>query len=121
MHSLCNHPIAVYIGDFNSKTLLDIVVTNYDDNNTGIFLGNGNGTFKNQTTYTTGVSSQPSSVVVRNFSRDGQLDIAVANAGANNVALLLGKGDGTFENQPIYPLAIGSPRSVAVADFNNDS
>ncbi|CAF1021768.1 unnamed protein product [Rotaria magnacalcarata] len=116
-----NHPIALYIGDFDNDTLLDIVVTNDDDNNTGIFLGNGNETFKNQTTYTTGVRSQPSSVVVRNFSRDGQLDIVIANAGATNVALLLRKGDGTLENQRIYPSTMGSPRSVAVADFDNDS
>ncbi len=45
-------------------------------------------------------------------------DLAVANAGSNNVSVLLGNGDGTFQAAVNYP--VGS-RSVAVGDFNADN
>lgn len=42
----------------------------------------------------------------------------VANFGANAVSILLGKGDGTFQNRMDYGAA--QPRSVAWGDFNHD-
>src|SRR5205823_28018 len=42
-----------------------------------------------------------------------------ANSGSNNVSVLLGNGDGTF--QPALAFAVGGgPRSFAVGDFNGD-
>jgi hypothetical protein len=65
------------------------------------------------------VGDGPSSVVVEDFNRDGRLDLAVANAGSNNVSVLLGNGDGTF--QPAVNFDVGDvPMSVAVGDFNLD-
>ena len=43
------------VGDFNNDTHLDIVVANYGDNNIGVLLGYGDGSFANQTTYSTGI------------------------------------------------------------------
>jgi FG-GAP-like repeat len=58
-------------------------------------------------------------VAVGDFNGDGKLDLAVANNGSNNVSVLLGNGDGTF--QPALNFTVGSnPSSVAVADFNGD-
>ena len=39
--------------------------------------------------------------------------------GSNNVSVLLGKGDGTFQTQKTYAVGDG-PNSVAVGDFNGD-
>ena len=33
------------------------------------------------------------------FTGDGRTDLAVANYGSNDVSVLLGNGDGTFQNQ----------------------
>ena len=38
---------------------------------------------------------------------------------SNNVSVLLGKGDGTFQTQKTYAVGNG-PNSVAVGDFNGD-
>ena len=63
--------------------------------------------------------SGPSSVVTPDFNGDGKLDLAVANSGSNNISILLGNGDGTF--QPALNQSAGSgPASMAVGDFNGD-
>ena len=90
--------------------------------NVGVLLGCGNGTFANQTTYSTGDGSNPRSVAVGDFNNDTRLDIVVANSGTNNVGILLGYGNGTFANQATFSTGDGSrPYSVAVIDFNNDN
>src|SRR6516225_6414802 len=61
----------------------------------------------------------PFSVAVGDFNGDGILDLAVANEGSNNVSVLLGNGDGTFQAAVNYTAA-NEPFSVAVGDFNGD-
>src|SRR5262249_45419153 len=61
----------------------------------------------------------PYSVAVGDFDRDGKPDLAVANSGSNDVSVLLGKGDGTFQTARNVP-AGSFPRSLAVGDFNGD-
>src|SRR5262245_49209151 len=69
----------------------------------------------------TNVGTRPESVVVADFNRDGAPDIAVANSGNNNVAVLFGDGLGHFMPGSRSPFAVGSfPSSVAVGDFNSD-
>ena len=61
----------------------------------------------------------PYSVAVGDFNGDGQPDLAVANYFSDNVSVLLGNGDGTF--QAAVNFAAGtSSCSVAVGDFNGD-
>src|SRR5581483_10570988 len=65
------------------------------------------------------VGSFPYSVAVGDFNGDGKPDLVTANNESNNVSVLLGNGDGTF--QPHQDYAVGSfPYSVAVGDFNGD-
>ena len=82
-----------------------------------ILLGNGDGTFQNQVTYTVG--SGPDAIVAGDFNGDGRTDLAVANSDDKNVSILLGKGDGTFQAQKTY--SAGSfPRALVTGDFNGD-
>jgi len=64
--------------------------------------------------------SGPDSVAVGDFNGDGKLDLAVANSGSNDVSVLLGNGDGTFQTALYSPLVGVNPVSVAVGDFNGD-
>jgi hypothetical protein len=114
------HPLdstSIAVGDFNQDGNKDLAVANYGDDNVSILLGNGDGTFRPQTTYSVG--SNPDSLAVGDFNNDGHQDLAVANYSDNTVSVLLGKGDGTFQAQSIS--AVGAePSSVVVGDFNGD-
>jgi len=66
-----------------------------------------------------GTGSQPTSVSVGDFNRDGTPDLAVANQYSHNVSILLGNGDGTFTLAGSYQ--VGSyPEFVTMGDFNSD-
>jgi DNA-binding CsgD family transcriptional regulator len=61
----------------------------------------------------------PNSVAVGDFNGDGKSDLAVVNANSNEVSIMLGNGDGTF--QPAASYGTGSPPvAIAVGDFNGD-
>src|SRR5262250_2101754 len=112
----------VAVGDFNGDGVQDLVVANYgdfDSGNVSVLLGNGDGTF--QTARSLGAGSNPSSIAVGDFNRDGIQDLAVANNGFgfNNVSVLLGNGDGTFQAAVNFG-AGNNPFYIAVGDFNGD-
>jgi hypothetical protein len=112
---------SVAIGDFNNDGCLDVAVANTWTNTVGILLGNGNGIFSNQTTYSTITRSLPFSIAVGDFDKDSRLDIVVANKGADNIGVFFGYGNGTFAKQVIFSTVRASqPTSVVVGDFNND-
>ncbi|CAF5195510.1 unnamed protein product, partial [Rotaria magnacalcarata] len=113
-------PQSVAVGDFNNDTRLDIVVANSNDNIVSVLLGYGNGSFQNQMTFSTG--HYPYSVAVGDFNNDIRLDIVVANYGSNDVSVLLRFIIIGFMNRITLTAGHGSrPRSVVIADFNNDS
>jgi hypothetical protein len=58
-------------------------------------------------------------VALGDVNQDGHLDVAVAGFTLNTVAVLLGRGDGSFETAVTYPVA-GRPAAVVLADFTGD-
>jgi hypothetical protein len=73
--------------------------------------------FQSPQNYATG--NKPVSIALGDFNGDGKPDLAVVNSLDNNVSVLLGNGDGTFQAGVTY--GVGSlPVSVAVGDFNQD-
>ncbi|CAF5107560.1 unnamed protein product [Rotaria sp. Silwood1] len=80
---------SVAVGDINNDTLEDVVIANYDNNNLGVFLGYGNGTFASIILFPLDYGSNPFSIVVGDFNNDRKLDIAVANSGTDSLNILL--------------------------------
>ncbi len=118
------NPSSIAVGDFNGDGHLDLVTANnngYNPNGNGntvsVLLGNGDGTFAPQVTYSVG--RRPNAIAVGDFNGDGHLDLAVANLDDTTVSVLMGNGDGTFAPQVTYPVG-NSPSSIAVGDFNGD-
>jgi hypothetical protein len=125
MYGTGSNPLGVAVGDFNGDGIPDLAIANLclsdpscqSASTVSILLGNGDGTFQPQQTYTVG--QDPSYVAVADFNGDGILDLAVTNTNSNTVSVLLGKGDGTFQPQVTYA-AGGAPTGIVVADFNGD-
>jgi hypothetical protein len=71
-----------------------------------------------------GAGDWPYSVAIGDLNGDEKPDLAVANAESkaniDNVSILLGNGDGTFQRAVNYGTG-GGPTSVAIGDFNGDA
>jgi hypothetical protein len=131
------NPLSVAVADLNGDGNPDLVVANVCADNTcttdgvvGVLLGNGDGTFQPVVTYSSG-GAYASTVVVADVNGDGKSDLIVANQVANSsgsgsnpedgmIAILLGNGDGTFQNAVLYDVGGYFGYSVAVADVNGD-
>jgi hypothetical protein len=103
-------PVSIDTGDFNGDGNADLVVAGQY-----ILLGKGDGTFTVSTTSTTPTGSI---VKVADFNGDGYPDLAVYS-GDSTFSILLGYGDGTFQNG-LSSSSIGASENFAVADFNGD-
>jgi len=114
-----SQPIELILGDLNDDNKLDLVVSGHTANELLIFLGNGSGAFIQTGTLLTGNNSLPSGIVLNYFNKDTHLDIAVGNAGANNVGIFLGDGTGNFGAQTTYSTGL-TPYNLVAADFNRD-
>jgi hypothetical protein len=128
-YSVGDHPAGIVAGDFNQDGVLDLAVANpsdsanQPDNTVFILLGSGDGTFKPPTAFQTGPG--PLRLAVGDFNRDGKLDLAVADAGTpaqgpGLVSVLLGNGDGTFQNHQDFSIDTSIASAVIVSDFNRD-
>src|SRR5438093_618271 len=65
------------------------------------------------------VGTNPITIAVGDFNGDGVPDLAVADEGSNNVAVLIGNGDGSFQPATFFPVGT-NPVWVVVGDFNGD-
>jgi hypothetical protein len=82
---------AIAAGDFNSDGKADLVLGTNHGNYLSVLLSNGNGTFSDPYNFMVGdiKARQPAAIALGDFNNDGGIDIAVANAGTNDVSILL--------------------------------
>jgi hypothetical protein len=66
-----------------------------------------------------GPDPRPASVTSADFNGDSEGDLAVANIFSDNVSVLLGNGDGTFQAAQNFGAGDG-PRDILSVDFNGD-
>jgi hypothetical protein len=124
-----NDPWSLAVADLNGDGAPDIAVANFciwiggtcSYTNVGVLLGRGDGTFEPVVAWNLGGNSA-SSVVVADVNGDGKPDILAPVEGPStfNVAILLGKGDGSFQS-PRFAPTDGIATSIKVADINGDA
>ncbi len=95
------------LGDVNNDGYLDIL------SDTGIRLGNGNGTFGTETGFPDSGTTIP---YLYDLNGDGNLDIISGNNGAT---IRLGNGNGTFGAEYVYGMG-AIPLAPLIGDFNGD-
>ena len=102
----CN--IGLVAADFNTDGKADLLT------GATVHLNNGDRSFQAGLYTNVGASGWAAA----DLNGDGKADL-VATGNANTVGVLLGKGDGTFQNIVSYPVGSG-PTGVTIADMNGD-
>jgi hypothetical protein len=94
--------------DMNADGKADLAVARTDLNNLDVFFGSGTGTFSAGPVLILPGSQDgdaaATAVIVRSFTTDSLLDIAVLNAGPENLSVFPGTGPGTFGSRVDYGL-----------------
>lgn len=110
------------VADFTGDGVLDIVVPNYFSADVSVLIGNGDGTFAPQRRFD--AVYKANSAAAGDFNGDGALDLAVLDRtpGTATVAILQGRGDGTFlpPEHVSVPFGRGDASPVRVGDLNGD-
>src|SRR5262249_35357631 len=109
-------PGRVVVGDFNEDGHLDFVVAAYGPSaltpgSVTVHLNDGTGTgfhppVVGPASYPV-FGRNPTDMVAADFNGDGPLDLAVCTPDSNQVTVLWGDGDGSFDGRPGLPFASG--------------
>jgi hypothetical protein len=102
------------VGDFNKDGKLDIITS--ISSSVSVLFGKGDGTFSAPLLLS--ANHTPGQLAVADFNKDGNLDWVAGNTTQTRLTVVLGNGNGTFQDDVNY--AVGQGPEVAAGDFNKD-
>ena len=115
-------PVWTELADVNGDGILDLITSVFGTDSANVQLGNGNGTFGAATSILIVPGFGPAEVHAVSLRGNGTLDLIVGSFNTNQIAVLLGNGNGTFEPPVLYTVgtAVNTPTSLTTGDFNHD-
>ena len=115
------NPKGIVAGHFSNSGHLDLAVTDTNEitQNVGILMGNGDGTFQSELNNALPSATFGAGITAGDLRNNGTVDLVVANASLNNVYVLLGNNDSTFQTPVAYTVAV-QPQNASLGDVNGD-
>jgi hypothetical protein len=114
-----SQPEQVVAGNLGQISIPSLVAALPNANKVVILPGNSDDTF--QAPVYKDVGTFPRSITLADFNNDGNLDIAAANRDSNNISMLFGNADRTFDNAfTVANVLSASPEFIVSGDFNGD-
>ncbi|UJR38749.1 hypothetical protein I4U23_031414 [Adineta vaga] len=116
-------PLEMDIGDMNGDTYLDVVISNWLQNTIIMMHGSEDGTLGAQKNcILSGESIYHTTIAVTDVNGDGHMDVVLGRIRPHGVIVLLGQGNGRFEEQTIFTTAEWNdlPLEITIGDLNND-
>jgi len=120
--SLSDRAGPVALVDLNGDERLDLVVTEHGYP-PRVFVGNGEGSFEEQSSQGAVSLTHPSDIAAGDQNRDGHLDLIIADHESHAFHVLLGNGDGTLRPAAMSPVEIvAAPHihTLSVGDIDQD-
>jgi FG-GAP-like repeat len=123
--SLSYPPGGIAVGDVNNDSLLDLGISNHDSYNVDVLLGQQDRTFitapGSPVIASEGGHPHTHGFALVDVSKDGNLDMLTGNNADNNLAVLMGDGQGGFLRVDGSPFAVGpSPYPFGFGDIDGE-
>ena len=113
-------PFGLVVADFNGDGNQDIATSNKGTSGSvAIYLGNGDGTFTAGDVYPVAPGGLYQIMQSGDFNGDGIADLVVSDSLHDQVAVLLGNGDGTFQAAKLFATT-SIPWNIAIGDLDGD-
>jgi hypothetical protein len=114
-----NGPVALTSGDFNNDGHPDLAAANSLGGSVTLFLSNPGNNFTYYTVSTLNGLGMPNGVVAGNFTKSGNVDLAVTDGSTGSIHILTGDGTGNFTMTSSATVQ-SNPTGIVAGDFNQD-